>query len=518
MNIKCKKCKKDLITTNSILNVKPESDSSKLGLKKGDCICSINGISIKQGKDLEKINKLHSITIQRKEKKITFNIENIKSFKDDIKFKENSVIISEVKANSEFSKLGILPEDILLSIDSIKISKNEEIPDIPHKEYNIEIIRKGENKKIKTTKLDKILENITLKPEDICSSCGTKQKTNFFPLFIIIGILLIIGIFAIILINKKNIQNEPKKTEKNEVIASEIEPSSPLIPVSVIETEVLPKTTLELLEKKLKETSSFTENNKNFNKSESLEMQTRKRSGLNRSEVFFAYDESGNVLNLRDTYLGSIDLNDGITFYSNSRNQTGETTKTETRTRTRRASNRTQTDFDSIENTLNTITELKDTIIEMADISDISEKIIGRVYFDYGSSLEPAKMNLSIEKYLLINKQSEELKEYSSIVLGLNDLINKIPQDKKDSAVFILLGHADTTLFNAIPEISERSNKFNTELSLKRAETVKAILTDKSFKIDSNKIITQGLGYSKNKDAVFDLWKYRRVDIVISYE
>ena len=81
-----------------------------------------------------------------------------------------------------------------------------------------------------------------------------------------------------------------------------------------------------------------------------------------------------------------------------------------------------------------------------------------------------------------------------------------------------MLGHADTTLFNAIPEISERSNKFNTELSLKRAETVKAILTDKSFKIDSNKIITQGLGYSKNKDAVFDLWKYRRVDIVISYE
>ena len=61
-------------------------------------------------------------------------------------------------------------------------------------------------------------------------------------------------------------------------------------------------------------------------------------------------------------------------------------------------------------------------------------------------------------------------------------------------------------------------DKFNTELSLKRAETVKTILKGPDFGIDPNKIVTQGLGYSKNIAAEDDLWKYRRVDIVVSYE
>ena len=97
-------------------------------------------------------------------------------------------------------------------------------------------------------------------------------------------------------------------------------------------------------------------------------------------------------------------------------------------------------------------------------------------------------------------------------------MVNKIPEEKRGSAVFILMGYADTSLFNAEPEISERSNKYNTELSLKRAETIKTILESKDFGISANKIITQGLGYSKNEEAVDDLWKYRRVDVVVSYE
>ena len=99
----------------------------------------------------------------------------------------------------------------------------------------------------------------------------------------------------------------------------------------------------------------------------------------------------------------------------------------------------------------------------------------------------------------------------------MDDLIKKIPEDKKNSAVFTLMGYADTTLFNAVPEISDRSNKFNTALSLKRAETVKAILEGKDFGISKKKIVCKGLGYSKNENATSDLWKYRRVDIVISY-
>ena len=329
---------------------------------------------------------------------------------------------------------------------------------------------------------------------------------------IVLCVMIILIILGFIL--KKN--NQQKQISQNEEIVSEVLNEKISAKTLYTETEILSPTTIELLESTLK-TNTFSNTDEQMD-SVFSEERLRKRSGANRSEIIFAYDESGNVLNLRDTYLGTIELDDGIILISDSRNQDGESSKTETEVRTRRASNRTKIDYDSVENTLNTITELKDTIINMADISDISEKFIGKIYFDYGSSLTPDNMSLNIEKYLLIQKQSEEIKEYSSIVLGLNDLINKIPIDKRDSAVFILLGYADTTLFNAIPEISERSNKFNTELSLKRAETVKTILKGPDFRIDPNKIVTQGLGYSKNIEAEDDLWKYRRVDIVVSYE
>lgn len=354
---------------------------------------------------------------------------------------------------------------------------------------------------------------------NVCLNCGTtqssvKQKGKTIPIFIgIIAIFLIV--FLIVMFLNKNTgkqRNQETITTNTDNLISHEQNNS----IKKEAHDILSEETLNVLEKTLRE--NVYNENENKKSYESVETQERKRSASNRSEVFLAYDQSGNILNLRDTYLGTIDLNDGITFNTDTRNQIGEASNSETKTRTRKASNRKQTDLDSIENTLNTITELKDTIIEMADISDISEKIIGRIYFDYGSSLDPANMNLSIERYLLIKKQSEDLRQYSSIVLGLNDLVNKIPEEKRGSAVFILMGYADTSLFNAEPKISERSNKYNTELSLKRAEKIKTILESKDFGISANKIITQGLGYSKNEEAVDDLWKYRRVDVVVSYE
>ena len=341
-----------------------------------------------------------------------------------------------------------------------------------------------------------------------------KKNLKKNVLIISIVVILVIGSILGIVVNSRKIAKPERKQIVNTFSVenqNEEKLSSPK------EVKILSEVTIELLEKILRE-SNLGDTEKQFDVADSTEVNERKRSGVNRSEIFTVYDESGNILNLRDTYFGTVDLSDGITFSIDSRNQLGEVTSSENKKRTRRASNRTQTDYDSIESTLSTVTELKDTVIQMTDISDISEKIMGRIYFDYGSSLDPTYMNLSIEKYLLIQKQSQELKEYSSIILGLNDLISKIPEDKKNSAVFILMGYADTTLFNAVPEISDRSARFNTSLSLKRAETIKAILMGKNFGISQNKIVSQGLGYSKNVNAISDLWKYRRVDIVISYE
>lgn len=431
-----------------------------------------------------------------------------------------AIFVKYIKAGSVSEKLFSIG-DAIIAINETPIKNQSDIKKIESENKFLIITILHSDKTItKSAKIPVIyLNEVNFEESNVCLNCGTtqssvKQKGKTIPIFIgIIAIFLIV--FLIVMFLNKNTgkqRNQETITTNTDNLISHEQNNS----IKKEAHDILSEETLNVLEKTLRE--NVYNENENKKSYESVETQERKRSASNRSEVFLAYDQSGNILNLRDTYLGTIDLNDGITFNTDTRNQIGEASNSETKTRTRKASNRKQTDLDSIENTLNTITELKDTIIEMADISDISEKIIGRIYFDYGSSLDPANMNLSIERYLLIKKQSEDLRQYSSIVLGLNDLVNKIPEEKRGSAVFILMGYADTSLFNAEPEISERSNKYNTELSLKRAETIKTILESKDFGISANKIITQGLGYSKNEEAVDDLWKYRRVDVVVSYE
>lgn len=425
--------------------------------------------------------------------------------------------INQINVVSSFTK-GSIAEyifskgDKIIAIDEKSIKNVADFNKIlENKKFCKLTILHSDGRKTTTSTIPIIyLEDVKFEREN--KTTIIKQNTKIKTLPLIIISLLIIVLLVLLILNKKNNKNE---ISQKQIIASENQNEDVIAKAFISETETLPKTTIELLEATLRDnTLSKSKAEEDTN---SLEGQQRRRSSTNRSEIYFAYDESGKILNLRDTYLATVELNDGITFVSNSRNHEGDSSNTVSNTRTRRASNRITQNYDSVENTLNTITELKDTIIENIDISDLSEKLIGRIYFDYGSSLDSDNMELSIEKYLLIQKQSEEIKQYSSIVLGLNDLIKNIPEDKKDSAVFFVLGYADTTLFNAIPEISERSNKFNTELSLKRAETVKTILNGEDFGIDSTNIITQGLGYSKNIDAKSELWKYRRVDIVVSY-
>ncbi len=589
MASKCKKCRKDLLNTNVISEVKPDSEAAKLGIQENDQIVAIDGNDIKEVKDTDKVlkpylvhsvvikrqgkdivvdveslkdffeaitlkeksvavqnvkidsiaaklgispedeiikvdakkiatqedivktYKTHNIIIKRQETEISHNVEDISVVINDLEFAEETVVVKNVKTDSDAAKLGLMAGDTILSIDSKKIEKQEDIQNvIKPKEYKITVLRNKQKKEFKTNDIRGILKSITLKPEEVCSACGAKQKKNFIPIIILIlAICLVLVLIAVVLGSGKN-----NKTITD--VISPIEEVSNNKELSSIESEILSPSVIEQLEKNLKDT--IVKNEASSFESDSEETKNRKRSGSNRSEVFYAYDESGTMMSLRDIYLKDVDLNDGITISSGSRNQEGESNETKDKGRSRGRSRRSAAEYDSVETTLNTITELKDIIIEMADISDITERMIGKVYFDYGSSLNPDNMDLEIEKYLLISKQSEEKREYSSIVLGLNDLLSKVPAEKKDSAVFILMGYADTTLFNAIPEVSDRSEKFNTQLSLNRAETIKKILAGNSFGISPDKIIVQGLGYSKNIDATKDLWKYRRVDIVVSYE
>ena len=161
--------------------------------------------------------------------------------------------------------------------------------------------------------------------------------------------------------------------------------------------------------------------------------------------------------------------------------------------------------------------ELKDTFIGIDNISEYKSNLGAKVYFKYGSYLDIGNSAVEAEKYLLVAKVESDKKEYASILLTLNDLLSEIPEEKRSSANFNIMGYADATLFNGKVEISERSERFNTELSLKRAESIKNILIGKDFNISPDRIITKGLGYSKNPDETENLEQYRRVDIVVSY-
>lgn len=142
-------------------------------------------------------------------------------------------------------------------------------------------------------------------------------------------------------------------------------------------------------------------------------------------------------------------------------------------------------------------------------------KIKSPLYFDYGSYLEiinSTDISSIIEKY----KKSEHIntKEYELLnaIISLNDIIKQAPQN--GNIKILLIGHTDPSYWNGIPEISENSNLFNTELSKKRANTIKTILA-KNFSINYANIFTLGLGYRGYEKETTELWKYRRVDIYI---
>lgn len=161
--------------------------------------------------------------------------------------------------------------------------------------------------------------------------------------------------------------------------------------------------------------------------------------------------------------------------------------------------------------------DLKDTQTAIKNFDETKTKFICNFYFSYGSSLNISKSIFAVEESLLLQK-TEDRKEFNSCVLALNEMLSTIPEDKRNDAEFFLMGYADPTLFNGKIEISERSKKFNEELSKKRAESIKSIMVGKELKISPEKIKTFGYGYSKNEHETSNLSQYRRVDVLVTFD
>lgn len=145
-----------------------------------------------------------------------------------------------------------------------------------------------------------------------------------------------------------------------------------------------------------------------------------------------------------------------------------------------------------------------------------------RVYFDYGSSLEILNSKPDIKSIIksIIEKDKNLTKaeyEFLEIIFTLNNIVKKIPDN--DNVKIQLIGRADPSYWNGVPEISERSDAFNTDLSKKRANAIKTILVELFLAKDSSiaTIVMEGLGYHGYENETSELWRYRYVDIYVTW-
>lgn len=105
-----------------------------------------------------------------------------------------------------------------------------------------------------------------------------------------------------------------------------------------------------------------------------------------------------------------------------------------------------------------------------------------RISFDYGSYLN--SKNIYMANYLKGNQFIETSAdiEYAEFYLALDDLLKSIPENKRNEVVFAVVGYADTSYMNGIPDKGIESQKFNIDLSLKRAEAVvNMLITEKNI-------------------------------------
>ena len=87
----CKKCGKNLKSSNIVLTVSPGSEAEKKGIVKGDKIVAIDGKTVKNKEEIiSAINDIESckINVSHKEQINTIQIESISSFMNGIDFKD----------------------------------------------------------------------------------------------------------------------------------------------------------------------------------------------------------------------------------------------------------------------------------------------------------------------------------------------------------------------------------------------------------------------------------------------
>ena len=384
--------------------------------------------------------------------------------------KETNVVKS-VKVGTNAEK-DIAKGDSIISVDDRVVKNRSEIENalVGKENCKITVLHNAQRKSIDIESPETYINDIEFKTENVCLKCGKKQSSNKIPIIAAI-FMLAAGAGAYFIFSNKQNKSSSEISDVASVLSEED------LSANVAEAET-----------------------------ETLEQESE--------GVFTSYLPDPTVAKLKEI-LESNELDEESEQKpENIVYDLQALQSTRTRKKSSRGSSSTN---NSIEDMIQNYEELKDTFIGIDNISEYKSNLGAKIYFKYGSYLDIGNSAVEAEKYLLVAKVESDKKEYASILLTLNDLLSEIPEEKRSSANFNIMGYADATLFNGKVEISERSERFNTELSLKRAESIKNILIGKDFNISPDRIITEGLGYSKNPDETENLEQYRRVDIVVSY-
>ncbi len=387
-------------------------------------------------------------------------------------------LIAKVKTDSLAEKNNIKQGDFIVAIDDQPVKTKSDI-DATVKEKKackLNIKHDGETRTINVENPVEFLKDIEFETEKTCHKCGANQnasKAPFIVLLICIAVVVTVGVIVAIVLNKKGSQPNEEKIEK--VVESESEglqkniDSEDIKVFSDEEVDIL-KEAIENYKKQ--NPGSVSTEPRVWKPEESSDMKYKEKLLRQLNEL---YDE----VNKEDDDNPFSEVNTTNPVDKGPAGNSGL------------GANKTKSDRPQ-----------EDTVV-----------CIG---FDYGSYL--SNNDIRIKSFLNGSKEietSEEF-EFDEIALAVDDMIKKLPEDKRAKGVFAVIGYTDTSFRNGKSDLGEESRAFNTELSLKRANSIKKILVEQK-NIDEKRIIVDGRGFedlihikgSKTEDHS----KSRRVEV-----
>lgn len=399
--------------------------------------------------------------------------------------KKTNIVLS-VESGSVAAQNEISKGDAIVAVDGKPVKNKDEIETAlkDKTECQINISHEDQTRTVSIKEAKDFLKGIDFTDEDTCSSCGAKQKGS--KVSIVVGFIISIVVLVLILLlvySKRNRQVEYSTSTQNEMTTNN-KNAEKNEEYDLGKVEVLTEQQKEKVENDIdKKRTELHPDDKNevprYEEIPAAELNDDDFNDEIQKELKELYDKlGGNDTDDEDSPFGNVSSKVPIEKESKGGPGLGE--------------NKTQSD-------------------KLA-----SDKAV-RIYFDYGSYLNTR--NISMANYLRGNQDIETSAdiEYAQFYLAIDDLIKTIPENKRNKATFAVVGYADTSFRNGVSDKGAESKKFNTDLSLKRAEAVvKMLITERN--ISADRILPpKGRGFEKlirnREDGKENHERSRRVEV-----